>query len=397
MTTDVRIVGSRIPTAGVVDVRDQLLEIADRGPDCIGIFTAYFGVESFTFLRDLSAAGVRSVDVLLAANGSNRAAWEAAKAYALAATGSIRVRVARGHVGSILHPKLVIVDEPTTAGALIGSSNFSAGGLWGNVELNVYLTEDKPLATGSSVGVLHNVFRDAFGSSTAPSPAEWDRLIAAAPTRSPGTSGVRAPGNGWLPALGSPISVVGIPAATGPVAPPPALPATAPGAPTGATYNTLLLQLSAADVRRQPWDTAGAGTNQTNLPRGALATLAIPPGYAGQLDCVGVGLAVGTTETVPAGLWQRDPRGPGLLAEAVRLTFKRDAANFILDDIGPPHVGDVCVLEVPGAGLSTANPIRLAIVPEAAARLSGMIPTANRRGTHAGRALFWEVRPGTVL
>src|SRR3712207_3769823 len=135
MPQTIQVVGTRVPTAGVAELRPHLLEIAGRRPSRMAVLTAYFGPETFEVLDDLTSAGVSAIDVVLGANGASRNAWEAARDYALAPSGAVDVRVARSAPGSILHPKLVLAEFRRRRCAILGSSNFTAGGLWGNVEL----------------------------------------------------------------------------------------------------------------------------------------------------------------------------------------------------------------------------------------------------------------------
>jgi hypothetical protein len=393
----VSIVGSRLASSGVSEIRDHVLALAARKPVRLGIFTAYFGSETFPLLDDLAAAGAHAIEIVLAENGAARSAWEAASGYSNSA---VALRVARSSPGSVLHPKLIVAEDNSRRSAIIGSSNFSAGGFWANVELNVALEESSPFSSASAVASLHQIFQDMFSTAVPPTPAVWSALIAAAPVRTPTRARVRSsqpPAPVTLPIIGTAIASVGAPQAGGKTQP--QMPRTQPSASPPQAYNTLLLQLSDADVNRPVWQPTGVGTSQMNLPRQALAPLRLSAAYVGSIlvEAVGVGAYAGTTETHEAGLWQRDPRGPGRIPEAARFTFKQSLKEFIRDDTGSPAVGDVCVIEVPAAGISTANPMRVAVIPAAVAAAIGALPTAHGRGTRASQPLFWEVRTGTVL
>lgn len=377
-------------------MRVHVLSLASRRPTRLGILTAYFGPETFDLIDDVVSAGASAVEVVLAANSPPRAAWEAARNYS---NSSVELRVARSSPGAILHPKLIVADLQRDRVAVLGSSNFTSGGFWGNVEVNVSLLETPPLEASSAVEVLHRVFADAFGVAITPSRALWNRLIAAAPIRVPtrtGRGGQRLPSAlSQLPEIGAAVTAVGRPASSRPRRPPRTRPA-APAA-TPRTYTTLLFQLSDADVNRPTWQPAGVGTAQPNLPRESLPPLGITAAYTGNIlvEAVGVGIYAGTSEVHQAGLWQRAARGPGRVPEAARFTFKTSLKEFIKEDIGSPAEGDVCVLEVPTGGVSTANPIRVAVIPKAVAASLNLLPSGNRRGTD--QPLFWEVRSGTVL
>jgi hypothetical protein len=365
----------------------------------MGILTAYFGPETFDVLDDVVAAGVAAVEVVLAANAASRASWEAARDYSNAA---VQVHVARSSPGGILHPKLVVAESPAERMAIVGSSNFTSGGLWGNVELNIALIESAPLLATSPVSVLHQVFADAFAIATRPSSSLWADLINSSParvaTRGAGSSRRLQAALSQLPPIGTPILVVG---RSAPAPPQPGqrqrMPRTQPAASPAGTYNTLLFQLSNADVDRPGWSPTGVGTSQSNLPRTSLGPLGLTAAYTGDIlvEAVGVGTYAGASEVHEAGLWQRDPRGPGRIPEAARFTFKAGLKEFVKADTGSPSSGDVCVIEVPAGGISTANPLRVAVIPAATATALGVMPSGNRRGTK--ELLFWDVRPGTVL
>jgi phospholipase D-like protein len=390
-----RIVGTRIPDATIAETRDVLLDWAADPNAHLGIVTAYIAPDTFDILDALVARGPSSVRVLIAANKQSRAAWEAARDYVMR-PGAAQVRVVRAPVGSIMHVKLFISRSPGLCRVIVGSSNFTPGGVRGNVELNVELEDDAPLAPTSNVGALLDLFDSMFARGVVPDATILNRLIATAPARTNPTPGL---GTGetvtGLPEYGAPAPAIAPEEARGPVAPDDA---EAP-APTGPApgYTTLLVQLSEADVNRPAWRATGRGTAQLNLPREAANLAGIPPvSQVQSAEAVGVGALAGTTLAVEAGFWQREARGPGLLPEAIRFTFRREYADFISEDIGSPNRGDVLVLELPSAIDEALSPIRMAVVPEAQARATGLMPTQNQRGT-TDRDLMWEPRPGTVL
>jgi hypothetical protein len=368
----------------------------------VGVLTAYFGPEIFALLDDLVAVGAASIRVILGANSASQQAWEAARDYDNAV---VKVRVARPSPGGVLHPKLIVGAGQDERWAIVGSSNFSAGGFWGNVELNISLHESAPLESTSPLGVLHAVFAETFETATTPSPSLWGALVRFAPPRVPtgrGDSSVELQSViAQLPPIGTPVTAVGKPASTTPAKRRrPRMPRTQHAMLPARTYISLLFQLSRADVRRPVWQPIQrGGTSQTNLPRQALSQLGLAQGYSGHIlvEAVGVAAYAGTSEIHSAGFWPRPPRGPGRTPEAPRFTFHKGLKEFIRADIGSPAIGDVCVLEVPVGGASTASPIRVGVIPAAQAASLGLLPTTHRRGTRAGQPLFWDTRRGSVL
>jgi len=393
MPLSTRILGVRLSAAGIAPYRERLIEHAKRAPNLWRILTAYFDEETFSLLRELEDAGANAMQILLAANQAGRKAWEAARDFAAKDPSRLEVRLGRTTASTILHPKLVLVDHADEALAIIGSSNLTAGGTRRNVELNLELLDDAPVPPASPISILSTVFDDLFSASVTPTPTLWADLIAEAPERTQAEG--RALGKSQPSAI-SGVPILGSPSQPAPIAPTPT-PAPTPSAST--QRRSLLIDLSAADVRRRPWDPAGAGTAQLNLPREAVGQVPIPTG-AVPAEAMGVDQLAGTTETLEVSFWPREPRGPGRVPEAPRFTFTSPAKEFIQEDLDrAPQLGDVLVLEFPSTA-GVVDPIRVAVVGRDHAQQLGIVPMANERGADPwpdGTPLRWEIRDGSVI
>ncbi len=151
-------------------------------PTWLAVLTAYFDAETFDLLEQLSGESVQLTRLLLGENGGSRSAWRAAQQFATKAGARRDVRVARASWG-LMHAKLVLAESARVRTAIIGSSNFTNGGMERNLELNCLI--EAPVSERSSVHQLRAVFDELFARSTKPDPSTWTRLIKAAPASNP--------------------------------------------------------------------------------------------------------------------------------------------------------------------------------------------------------------------
>lgn len=392
MIAQVEVLGTRLETVGVANTLTRLSDILSEAQS-VKILTAYFGEETFTILDDLLGDHAQ-LELLLGMNSASRAAVTGARDFAQRRS-SGAVRVARASGANILHPKLLICRDEAYSYGLVGSSNFTSGGLRSNVELNVLLREDCANDIGvGPVSVMERAFDQLFADSLAPTSAQWTNLIRLAPEKPPGGD-TRQLG---LSAVEEVVPVIG-----GEVLSSPRPTVRRPDLHFPKTgYRTLLVQLSAADCNRPEWSPTGDGTSQLNLPREAVEALGIREGSNDPvaMEAVGVDRMVGPPRLLKSGLWQRAPRGPGRVPEAPRFTFRKEHRLFVLDDIGAPQEGDVLVLEFPEGGPWSGSPMRSAVLRRSEAERRGLLPKARRRrGTRPRTlpALYWELRPTSVL
>lgn len=371
--TRIEVVGTRLWTEGVVPLRESLITVSRLRPEVVGVWTAYFGPDSFIMVDEALEEGVALVRLLLSINTLDEPSARAAREWA-ARERRVEIRLAKGPPSSVLHPKLIVWRSDAAVGALVGSANFSAGGLRKNVELGVHLTSDVP---GSPpVLLLHQVFDDAFAQATSPTPELWDDLVAAAPARQQR----REVSVTDAPEILAHIATIGGPLQTLPQTEKGEIQVAARVAVEGgrASYAAYLVELSASEAGRRPWGNL-VGTNEVNLSDDAVTFLNLGAEASQDLRVEAVGMfeAEGHTDMV-RGRLSRPHRDPN--RDERRFLISAELGSFLMADLGrAPREGDVLIIEVPRDGVSSRDPIRVALIGAPLARARGLVPRQRRR------------------
>lgn len=369
----VRFVGTNVGVHSVQPLSEIVSNLLDLNPQWLKVASAFYSQETLQLSAAFVEAGAR-LELLLGTSGGNvtKDLLVATRRFAERPEVAVHFGFAPG---GIFHPKMLLAQTQHGVLGVVGSSNFTQGGLVNNLELGVVMEGTLEPPTGL-LGQLNAIFDELMSRST-PLEAAFNDLYEAASERVPPLP----PDPARVSESLSSTTREDVPDEVPPVSEP---------------VRTLLIELSPADVTRKPWGDA-VGTNQLNLP-GVLPDLIpwipwpAPPPAQNALRLpgrfVGTGALRGQVATTEFGIWQRRVRDWGAL-ESPRFTFYRDLANLVADDIGQPAVGAVLVL-----GFSTGEFHDVMVLQPDTAEDLELVPdpASPLGGPRDYEGLSWEVR-----